>query len=126
MIMTLIKTLMVVVGLLIAVGGVYAAWLGLGAIDNIRGLEQEIYKQTAENAYGRGGGEAGKQKIADSEHKIEEKKVERNIWFGVAVGGLVVGLSIALLPLALLPSSRKRKDSAAKLAPAPDQGAPSL
>src|SRR6266852_7633335 len=96
----MIKTLVLIVGLLITVGAVAAAWFGVGAMDAMEKLDNEITMQTSDNAY-RHACEAGEKKIADIRHRIEEKKSERNIWFGGAFGAMAVGLAVALLSLPL-------------------------
>jgi hypothetical protein len=118
--MIIIKTLIALVGVLIAGGGMAAAWYATGSSDDITKIEAEIYKQRSDNAFRRAG-EAGEKKIADMEQQIKEKETERNIRFGVAGAGLIVGLGMALVPWV-----GKRKTFAARPAPAPDQGAPSL
>jgi len=50
--------------------------------------------------------------IAGSQQLIEENKTARYLWFGAAVGGLIVGASLMLLPL-----SGKKKASAPVPAP---------
>jgi hypothetical protein len=114
----MITTLLRVVGLLIAVGGLAAGWMGFVAVDEIKGLEGN--RDVAITHKGRSGTkEAGEKKIADAEQAVEKKKTERNLWFGAGAGGLVVGLVLALLP-----SSGKRKVPAAAPAPAPNPEAP--
>jgi hypothetical protein len=116
----MVMTLLRVVGLLLAIWGVGAIWGRFGAIDEIGKLEQEIYVQKSQIAYGRGfGSRAGEKKIAECEQAIEKKKTERTIWFGAAAVGLVVGLGAALAP-----SARKRKVSATKPAAVPNPVAP--
>jgi hypothetical protein len=123
LVLTLVRVLALVTGLFIAGGGVYAAWIGSGVDEDIRGLEAQIYKQRSDNAYHRAG-EAGEKKIEELQQQVEEKKSERNIWFGAAAGAVAFGVALALLPL----MSRKRKPSATAPVPepVPDQGAPSL
>jgi hypothetical protein len=116
----MIKILIAVVGVLIAGGGMAAAWFATGSADDITKIEAEIYKQRSENARP-GSGAGGEKKIADMEQQIKEKETERNIRFGVAGAGLVVGLGLALLPWV-----GKRKTSSAGLPPAPNQDAPGL
>jgi hypothetical protein len=112
-----IKILLQLVGLLIVVGGVGAVWFGFERIDEARGLEQNITAQRSQNV--RRSAEAkeeGLKKIAEFEQGIEAKKMERNLWFGVALVALVAGLGFVLGP-----SSRKRKTSAVAPTPAPSQ-----
>jgi hypothetical protein len=100
-----VKTLIRVIGLLLAVGGLFAVWLGFEAHDDIRKWENEIIKQESENMSPRRlPGDEGKQKIVASQQQIEKKTMERNLWFGAAVGALIVGGVLVLLP-----SSGKRK-----------------
>ena len=113
----MIKTLVLIVGLLITVGAVAAAWFGVGAMDDMTKLDNEIYVQQAYNAHTHAG-EAGEQKIADIEHQIEAKQNERNIWFGAAIGAMAVGLAMALLSL-----PRKKKVADRELVQAQNQEA---
>jgi hypothetical protein len=113
----MIKTLVLFVGLLIAVGAIAAAWMGLEVMDYMTKLDNEIYVQKAYNDHIHAG-EAGEKKIADIEHQIESKKNERNIWFGAAIGAMAVGLAMALLSL---PRKKKIKDR--ELVPAQNQDA---
>jgi hypothetical protein len=117
----MIKILLPIIGLLIVVGAVAAAWKGFEKVDDVRRLEQSIYVQRSQNAYGRSeeAKESGEKKIVEFEQGIETKKTERNIWFGVAAAALVAGLGIALVP-----SSRKSKNSVATTAPAQIEDAP--
>ena len=61
------------------------------------------------------GGAAGKEKgekiIAQAKEDIAAKETQRNVYFGVAVGALLVGLGLALAPLSRKP--RKQKAPAA-------------
>ena len=118
----MIKILLPIVGLLIVVGAVAAAWKGFEKVDDVRRLEQSIYVQRSQNARGGPGTstEAGEEKIAEFEREAEAKKTERNIWFGVGAAAMVVGLGIALVP-----SSRKRRVSVAEPSPAQSQDVPS-
>jgi hypothetical protein len=111
----MIKALMCVVGLLIVGGAVYAAWTGDGVNRDMEKLDMEIVKQTSENAY-KHAGEEGDKKIAAIQKQIEEKKGERNIWFGAAIGGGIVGLVLALLPF-----TGKRKVAHSGMVTAQDQ-----
>jgi len=118
---TMIKILIAVVGVLIAGGGIAAAWFATGSNDDITKIEAETVKLRSANARGRGG-EAEDQKIQDrGKQEIADKEIERNIRYGVAGAGLLVGLSMALLPWV-----GKRKTSAPRRAAEPDQTAPSL
>jgi hypothetical protein len=119
----MIKILLRIVGLLIVLGAVAAAYEGLEKVDDIRRKEQSVYVQRSQNAYGGHGEspEVGEEKIAEFEREIEAKKTWRNIWFGGAALALVGGLGIALAPL-----SSKRKVSVAGQAPAQNQDAPSV
>src|SRR5438309_104965 len=125
MIKTVILTLALVVGLLAAAGGLYAVWAASGVMEDIQGLENEIYKQRAENARTRAG-EEGEKKIADSQQQIEKKTIVRNTWFGVAAGALIIGLPMALisflslLTMAFRSLGGKRGVSVPELTPAPD------
>jgi hypothetical protein len=119
--MTMIKILVAVVGVLIAGGGIAAAWFATGSNDEITKIEAETSTLRNANARGRGG-EAEDQKIQDrGKQEIAEKETERNIRYGVAGAGLLVGLSMALLPWV-----GKRKTSAPRPVAAPDHSAPSL
>ena len=111
----MIRALILIFGVLIAIGGVVAAWNGVGAMDDITKLEAQIYGQKNNRAAQRAG-EAGKERIAEFERQMEEKRTERNIWIGGAIGALALGVAMAMLSL-----SRKRKASNATLVPAQDQ-----
>jgi hypothetical protein len=114
------KTLLQVVGVLLAVGGLVAGWMVFEATEDIRKQEQEISNQHLEmaNPGARGATkERGKQIIAESEREIQKKKTERIVWGVVAAIAFVGGLCMALLP------SGKRKRPAGP-APAPSPGAP--
>jgi hypothetical protein len=113
----MIRTLVVIVGLLITVGAIAAAWVGFGAMDDMIHLDASISVQQSDNIY-RHAGEAGESKIADFEHQIEAKRNERNMWFGVAIGAMAVGPATALLSL-----SRKKKVANREVAPAQSQEA---
>src|SRR5258708_32489208 len=112
----MIKILLPIVGLLIVVGAVAAAWKGFEKVDDVRRLEQSIYVQRSQNAYGRTeeAKEAGEEKIAEFEQGIETKKTERNIWFGVGAAAPDAGIGIALMP-----SSRQRETSLGTSTPDP-------
>jgi hypothetical protein len=113
----MIKAMVLIAGLLIVAGAVAAAWIGLGLMDDMTKLDNEIYVQQAYNSHIRAG-EAGEKKIADIEHQIEAKKNERNIWFGAAIGAMAVGLAMALLSL-----PRKKKVADRELVQAQNQEA---
>jgi hypothetical protein len=113
----MMTTLLRVAGLLLAIEGVAAAPLGFRANDDIQGLENQIYKDTAEQARPGGQKEAATKSIAESEQRINGKKIERNLWFGGALVAVVVGICMALLP-----ASGKRKAPAAEQAAAPNPG----
>jgi hypothetical protein len=111
----MIKMLIAAVGVVIALGGVAAAWFATESSANIVSIEAERYKQLSDNAYRHAGAE-GEKKIAELDQQIKNKEMERNIRYGVACAGLLVGLSMALLPFV----TWKRKTSAAALAPEKD------
>jgi hypothetical protein len=111
-----IKILLRVAGVLIALGGVAAAWVGSERHRYAEQVGQNIYverSQMANPGAGAARKEAGEKKIAEWEQEIEETKTETYLWFGGAAAALVVGVSMALLP-----STRKRKVSVPKQAPA--------
>jgi hypothetical protein len=114
----MIKLLLRIAGVLIAVGGVAAAWMGLERVEDIRKLDSEIYVQLSQGAFGgpRNKEKADK-KIEETKEKIETTTTQRNIWLGAAAVALIVGLGMALLP-----SSRKRKVRAARSTPTENAG----
>ncbi len=116
--MIIIKTLVAVVGVLIAGGGIAVAWFATGSADDITKIDNEIINQTAENARP-GSGQGGAKKIADLEQQKKWKEIETYVRFGVAGAALVVGLGMALLPWV-----GKRRTSAVLLELAPDQDVP--
>jgi hypothetical protein len=156
----MVKVLLRLFGLLIVVGALFSAWFGFEALDNVRGLEMDVFSMGEEAARARGSKGGGKQfgpiqprpegkkmegdpgklkqkegdpgKLKQKEGKqkqmgpkgrseaelvaiidkdkqdIEQQKKAGYLWFAAAVGALILGLSLLLLP-----SSRKRKVSAA-------------
>jgi hypothetical protein len=113
----MIKALVLIAGLLVVVGAVTAAWFGVGVSEDIQKLDAQIYAQRSDNAYKRAG-EAGEKKIAAYQQQIEEKKGERTIWFGAALGAFAVGLAMTFLSMT---GKRKRKVSDDGLVPAQSQ-----
>ncbi|MFL5242272.1 MAG: hypothetical protein ACJ8FY_09205 [Gemmataceae bacterium] len=119
----MVKILLRIFGMAAVVGGGVAAWYGLESADDVRRLEQSIYVQRSQNAYSRSPAakETGQAKIEEFERGIEKKKTEKNIWFGVAVVALIIGVGIVVLP-----SSRKRKASVTDPAPVQIPDAPPI
>jgi hypothetical protein len=101
-----------VAGVLIVLGGVAAAWFGIGANDDIPGLEGNINTTRSEMAGKRRPREKGEVEIAKFEREIWWKKTERNVLLGVATVALIVGFGLMLLP-----SSRKRKVTSIAVVP---------
>jgi hypothetical protein len=100
----MVTMLVRLLGLLIAVGGVFVAWRGTEALDDIRRENMEIYKLESEIAANRFPKEKGERNLVASRQRIEERTTYRNIQFSIAVGALVLGLGMVFLP-----SSRKRR-----------------
>jgi hypothetical protein len=115
----MIKILFQVVGLIVAVWGVVALWPAFEAIDKIRGAEDEMIKLTSERARPGSSKAAVDKGIAEQEQAIGKKRVEMYVWFGLAAGGIILGLCMALLP-----PGRKRKVPAGEPAPEPKQQTP--
>src|SRR5262245_15806187 len=114
----MLKTLLLIVGLLIAVGGaLYPVWRGVEAHEEIRGLEMNIYREESFMAYRPSNKEKSEESIAGWRRQIEEKQAESNVWYIAAAGPVVVGLGVIGLAL-FCPWSRKRKVAAAEPAPA--------
>src|SRR5262249_36739114 len=91
-------------GLLLAAGGVVALWFGFEAMDEIRGLDNEILTAKGQMSGGRMSKEAGEKRIAESQQEIERKTPQRDRWFAAALAAMVVGLAAVWVP-----SSGKRK-----------------
>jgi hypothetical protein len=119
--MIVIKVLIAIVGVLIAGGGLTAAWFATGSNREITSIEAEVVKLRSENARARGGEEEDRKIQERGNEEIKNKELERNIRYGVAGAGLLVGLSLALLPFV----TWKRKASAAGLV-APEKDAPGI
>jgi hypothetical protein len=114
----MLKTVLVVVGLLVAIGGaLYPVWRGVDAREAIRGLEMNIYRERSLIAYRPANKEQGEENIAGWQREIEAKQTESNLWFAVAAGPVVVGIGIIGVAL-VSPWSRKRKVPAAEPVPA--------
>jgi hypothetical protein len=111
----MMKLLLRVGGVLIVVGGLAAAWFGIGANDDISGLEGNINTTKSEIAGKRRPLEKGESEIANFEREIWWKKTERNGLLGVATVALIVGFGLILLP-----SSPKRKVSSVAVVPNPE------
>jgi hypothetical protein len=109
----MLKILLRIVGVLLILAALPAAWLGFEAMDTL-GLENDISAREAEIGK-RITKERGEEQIAGYRRQIAEKNVQRNIWLPVAAGALVVGVGLALLP-----SSGKRKVPVAEPAPGQD------
>jgi hypothetical protein len=116
-----LPTFLRILGVIFALWGVLAVWLGFGASEDIRKLDNTVYGKISERAYRKGNAPEADKVIAESNRDIEGKKVERIIWFSVAGVSLIGGLGLALLT----PSAR-RKARAAGPAPASKQAAPEL
>jgi hypothetical protein len=97
----MIRALLRVVGLLLALVGVYLAWRAFDANDNARKWENESMKRASERIRSKGRVDTG---VGAADDKSEEMKKERNMWGAGAGGAFIVGLVLVLLP-----SSRKRK-----------------
>jgi hypothetical protein len=119
----MIKVLLRVVGVLLAVGGVAAGWFGYATLDEVQGLEQNIYVERSQMAYGKSEArkEKGEKSIEGWQGEIEGKKTASYIWFGGAAVALVAGVSMVLLPS----SRKKRKAAVAEPAPDPVAAPPS-
>jgi len=119
----MLKMLLVVVGVLTAVGGaLYPVWRGVEARDAVQGLEQNIYRETSFIAYRPQMKEQGEANIAGWQQEIERKQRESFIWFGLATMPGLVGIGIASLAY-LSPGSRKRKAPDDEPPPAPKETA---
>lgn len=98
------RMLIRILGLLLILGALPAAWFGFEALDDIRAHRVEIDKLRNEMAAHRFPKEAGEKAVVASQQRIADQKRAIFPWFGTAVGGLVLGGCLVLLP-----SSRKRK-----------------
>ncbi|HEY7312795.1 MAG TPA: hypothetical protein VH643_25755 [Gemmataceae bacterium] len=92
------------VGLLLILGALPAAWFGFEALDDIRAHRVEIDKLKSEMAAHRFPKEQGEKGVAASQQRIADQKRAIYLWFGAAVGALVLGGGLVLFP-----SSRKPK-----------------
>ena len=101
-----------VIGLVFILGALPAAWFGFEALDDIRAHRMEIFQLKSEMAAHRFPKERGEKAVAASQQRIEEQQRAAYPWFGTAVGGLVLGGGLALLP-----SSRKRKKPVLQVGP---------
>jgi hypothetical protein len=115
------RLLLAVVGLLIAAGGLYAAWAGFVVLEDVRGLDNDLYQKRSEMAYKKASKETVDKTVADYDKKIDRKKTEGNLWLGAGVAGLVVGLGMAVGALVV-----GHGRAPASPAPAPKQDAPGL
>jgi hypothetical protein len=115
----MVNLLVRLVGLLIVVGGLFVAWRGMEAVEDMRRENMEIFKIENELSANRFPKEAGERNLAASRQRLEERTTYRNIQFTIAVGALILGLGMIFLP-----SSRKRKVSVAKTGPVPKAPAP--
>jgi hypothetical protein len=114
----MVKILLRILGVLLVAAAPLAAWRGFVARDDIRGLENGIDTTRSEMAY-RLPKQKGEEKIAEYRQRIEAKQRDRDLWFELAAGAVVVGICLAFLP-----SSRKRKVPAAGPVPAQHPEAP--
>ncbi len=112
------KTLIRVVGVFFVLDALPAAWFAFAAQDDIHANEMEIEKLTNEMAAHRYPRDRGEKELAASQQQIEKQKVATYLWFAAAVGALIVGGGMVLLP-----SSRKRKSPVVERVPAPNQTA---
>jgi len=108
----MVKVLLRVVGVLVVLGGVAAAWMGAERVRDAERLDMNIYAERSQIAMPgtpEARVQAGRQNMAGWEQEIQSKKVESYVWFGAAVVALVAGVLMVLLP-----STGKRKVAAGR------------
>jgi hypothetical protein len=106
------KTLLLVVGLLLIAGGVYAGYRGIDALDGpegMRGQQMEVTRITSENKYRNRSAEEGDKLLAAPRQLVRQKQIESVVCFVGAGGALIAGFALVVVP-----SLRKRKAPAAK------------
>lgn len=110
----MLNLLLRLIGLLIVADALFIAYRGFEAFEHIQAQEAEIYTREAHIEHDKLSKEEGDKRLAGPRAQLEERKTFRNIQFSVAIGALIVGLGLILLP-----SSRKVKKAPVASTPRP-------